>query len=276
MGFYILKGSARLVSGNNAIVARPVIMLLAMLRRGVRQARKCREKLGESLSDSKKKRITTLGQGFCYMKNILCSLSVATSFNPPEQAPRAVNNRCFTPLKEQGEDNVLCWDNALPYFCRFPLMHETNGTGALPWSHLNEGVCHEVKWRRRRRQKGECGVGGWQVPQKSGSGCSTLAVHHGSSQVNVKTRESFAEYWFNAAALAGGRCALQITCALFPTHTEPWVPLPPHSREPETERGCSLKCSLPSVLSSHIKISPRYKSTKKKTSSTYQDLLFFT
>lgn len=56
MGFYILKGSARSVSGNNAIVARPVIMLLAMLRRGVRQARKRPEKLGESLSESKKKK----------------------------------------------------------------------------------------------------------------------------------------------------------------------------------------------------------------------------
>lgn len=54
MGFYILKGSARLVSDNNAIVARPVIMLLAMLCRGARQARKCREKLGESLYESKK------------------------------------------------------------------------------------------------------------------------------------------------------------------------------------------------------------------------------
>lgn len=79
MGFYILKGSARLVSDNNAIVARPVIMLLAMLCRGARQARKCREKLGESLSELKK-RITT--QGFCYMKNILCSLSVATNLKP--------------------------------------------------------------------------------------------------------------------------------------------------------------------------------------------------
>lgn len=30
-------------------------------------------------------------------------------------------------------------------------------------------------------------VWGGQVPQKSGSGCSGLAAHHGSSQVNVKT-----------------------------------------------------------------------------------------
>lgn len=44
-----------------------------------------------------------------------------------------------------------------------------------------------------RGVEGEQG-GGWQVPQKSGSGCSTLAAHHGSSQVNVKTWESFAEY----------------------------------------------------------------------------------
>lgn len=38
-----------------------------------------------------------------------------------------------------------------------------------------------------------------QVPQKSGRGCATLTAHNGSSQVNVKTRESFAEYRFNAA-----------------------------------------------------------------------------
>lgn len=133
-----------------------------------------------------------------------------------------------------------------------------------------------MKWSEGKGGGGRrVSVGGWQVPQKSGSGCSTLAAHHGSSQVNVKTRESFAEYWFNAAALAGGRCALQITCALFPTHTEPWVPLPPHSREPEMKRGCSLKCSLPPVLSSHTKISPRYKSTKKKKSSTYHDFFFY-
>lgn len=51
----------------------------------------------------------------------------------------------------------------------------------------------------------------------------------------------------------GGRCALQITCALFPTHREPWVPLPPHSREPERERlrgDVPFLCLLPSALSS--------------------------
>ena len=97
------------------------------------------------------------------------------------------------------------------------------------------------------------GGGGGKCHKKSGSGCSTLAAHHGSSQVNVKTRESFAEYWFNAAARAGGRCALQITCALFPTHTEPWVPLPPHSREPERDRErMFFYVLLPSVTSNCV------------------------
>lgn len=106
---------------------------------------------------------------------------------------------------------------------------------AVKWS--------EVKWGR----------GGGKCHKKSGSGCSTLAAHHGSSQVNVKTRESFAEYWFNAAARAGGRCALQITCALFPTHTEPWLPLPPHSREPERDRErMFFYVLLPSVTSNCV------------------------
>lgn len=155
-------------------------------------------------------------------------------------------------LEERGEDNVLCRDNASPYSCRLPLTHETNGMGASPWSHPNEGVCCEVKWSEVREEEEEEGGGG-KCHKKSGSGCSTLAVHHGSSQVNVKTRESFAEYWFNAAARAGGRCALQITCALFPTHTEPWVPLPPHSREPERDRErMFFYVLLPSVTSNCV------------------------
>lgn len=58
--------------------------------------------------------------------------------------------------------------------------------------------------------------GGGQVPQKSGSGCSTLAAHHGSSQVNVKTRESFAEYWFNAAAWEGEDARSRLHALYFP------------------------------------------------------------
>lgn len=88
------------------------------------------------------------------MKNISCSLSVASSLETSEHAPQAVNNHCFTVLEERGEDNALCWDNALPYSCRLPLKYETNGMGALPWSYPNEGVCHEVKWSE--------GVGGWE------------------------------------------------------------------------------------------------------------------
>lgn len=49
-----------------------------------------------------------------------------------------------------------------------------------------------MEWSGRTTDRGR--DPGAQVPQKSGSGCSTLAAHHGSSQVNVKTRESFAEY----------------------------------------------------------------------------------
>ncbi len=79
------------------------------------------------------------------MKYISCSLSVATSLETPEHAPQTVNNHCFTVLEERDEDNVLCRDNALAYSCRLPLTHETNGMGASPWSHLNEGVCREVK-----------------------------------------------------------------------------------------------------------------------------------
>lgn len=65
-------------------------------------------------------------------------------------------------LEERGEDNALCWDNALPYSCRLPLTHETNGMGASPWSHPNEGVCHEVKWSEggRRTEGGGEGGGG--------------------------------------------------------------------------------------------------------------------
>lgn len=97
---------------------------------------------------------------------------------------------------------------------------------------------------------GEWGREGAQVPQKSRRGCSTLAAHYGSSQVNVKTRESFAEYRFNAAAREGGRCVLQITCALFPTHTKPGVPPFPHSRKPQRDTERMLfYVALPSVKS---------------------------
>lgn len=57
-----------------------------------------------------------------------------------------------------------------------------------------EVVEEEEKYKKIKKMEGR------EVPQKSGSGCSTLAAHYGSSQVNVKTRESFAEYQFNAAA----------------------------------------------------------------------------
>ena len=79
------------------------------------------------------------------VKYVSCSLSMTTSLETPEHVPQAVNNHCFTVLEERGGDNVLCQDNAVPYSRRLLLMHETNGMGALPWSHPNEGVCHEVK-----------------------------------------------------------------------------------------------------------------------------------
>lgn len=76
---------------------------------------------------------------------------------PLEHAPQAVNNHCFTVLEERGGDNVLCRDNSSPYSCRLALTHETNGMGASPWSHPNEGVCREGKWGRRRTKGG-----GWR------------------------------------------------------------------------------------------------------------------
>lgn len=178
------------------------------------------------------------------MKYISCYLSVATSLETPEHAPQAVNNHCFTVLEERGEDNALCWDNALPYSCRLPLTHETNGMGASPWSHPNEGVCHEVKWSEGGRRME--GGGGGQVPQKSGSGCSTLAAHHGSSQVNVKTRESFAEYWFNAAAWAGEDARTRLRALYFPP-IQNFESLCLHTPENQRERlrGCSFMCCCP-------------------------------
>ena len=48
-----------------------------------------------------------------------------------------------------------------------------------------------------------CTCVGWGVvSQKSEINCGTHMVHHGSSQVDNQTRESFAEYWFNAGAQA--------------------------------------------------------------------------
>lgn len=194
----------------------------------------------------------------CVVQYTSCSLSVATSLEIPKHASQAVNNHCFMVLEEQAGDNALYRDSALPYFCRLLLTQETNGMGASPWSHPNEGVCCGVKWSEvkveEEEKKGGGGGGGWrgaQVPQKSGSGCSTLAAHHGCSQVNVKTRESFAEYRFNAAAWAGGRCVLQITRALFPTHTE--SPVPSVSTEPEREAERMLfYVPLPSLKSSCV------------------------
>lgn len=116
----------------------------------------------------------------------ICSCCVVTSCRTHQHAPPAVNNHCFTVLRKA--EIMFCVEitrraivAALDKWNRGAL--EPSKWWCLPWSEVKE-------------------EGGEQVPQKSGSGCSTLAAHHGSSQVNVKTRESFAEYWFNAAAWA--------------------------------------------------------------------------
>lgn len=115
--------------------------------------------------------------------------------------------------------------------------------GASPWSHPNEGVCHEVKWSEGGGGRGRRGE---QVPQKSGSGCSTLAAHHGSSQVNVKTRESFAEYWFNAAAWEGEDARSRLHALYFPPiQNLEFLCLHTPENQRETERRCSFMCCCP-------------------------------
>lgn len=111
----------------------------------------------------------------------------------------------------EGEDNALCRDNAAPYSCHLPLVGETkreergprclgavrtrvSAIGKGSWGGDGSGVQCLDGGLSLGGGGGGGGVLGGQVPQKSGSGCSTLAAHHGSSQVNVKTRESFAEY----------------------------------------------------------------------------------
>ncbi len=45
-----------------------------------------------------------------------------------------------------------------------------------------------------KEEEKEEGGEGSKCHKNWGAAASTLAAHHGSSQVNVKTRESFAEY----------------------------------------------------------------------------------
>lgn len=156
--FKCWKGSAGLVSGKTATVTRPVIMPLAILparRQGSRywKCSKSGKKSGSIIqTQENKNKISKSARGA--VKYISCSFRVRTSLETLEHAPQAVNNYCFTVLVERGKDNILWGDNALPYSCHLPLMHETNWMGALPWSHPNEGVCREVKWSRRKRRRG--------------------------------------------------------------------------------------------------------------------------
>lgn len=87
--------------------------------------------------------------------------------------------------------------------------------------------------------RGEKKKEGRQVPQKSGSGCSTLAAHYGSSQVNVKTRESFAEYQFNAAAWAGEHACSRLHALYFPPIQNLEFL---HLHTPERQREDALLC----------------------------------
>lgn len=80
LGWFLVK---------NATVTRPVIMPLAILPRGDRQASTESGKKGGSiiLSQKKKKNPNSSSGGVLYMKYISCYLSVATSLETPEHAP---------------------------------------------------------------------------------------------------------------------------------------------------------------------------------------------
>lgn len=107
----------------------------------------------------------------CVVQYTSCSLSVATSLEIPKHASQAVNNHCFMVLEEQAGDNALYRDSALPYFCCLLLTQETNGMGASPWSHPNEGVCCGVKWSEVKVEEEEKKKGGGAVAGEGGHKC---------------------------------------------------------------------------------------------------------
>lgn len=194
---------------------------------------------------------------------ISCFLSVATSLKTLKHAPRAVNNHCFTVLEDQSVDNVLYWDNAVPYSCRLALAQETNGTGASPWSHPNEGVCNGVKWTEVKKEveKAEEGSGeqwGWGVGGK---------CHKNQGEAVRPSRRITAAVkwmWKQGKALRNIDLMLQpeqgedacsrLHALYFPPIQDPWAPLSPHSGGPQRDGERMLfYVPFPSVKSNCVK-----------------------
>lgn len=149
-------------------------------------------------------------------------------------------------LEERGEDNVLCRDNASPYSCRLPLTHETNGMGASPWSHPNEGVCCEVKWSEVREEEEEEGGGGASATKNRGaaarpSRCITAAVKWMWKQEKALRNIDL------MPQPAQGEDARSRLHALYfpPIQNLEFLCLHTPENQRETERGCSFMCCCP-------------------------------